>query len=100
MIRTKKFASQPKLRGNKHVHVNKDTGVSGKGQPLSHQSGESSCVKHNLTASNKKIHLTSVNAKIKVGENNFYQSESNFTHDVNIVISTNLLCVFIQKKKQ
>jgi flagellar biogenesis protein FliO len=28
MIRTKKFASKPKFRGNKHVRVNKDTGVS------------------------------------------------------------------------
>jgi hypothetical protein len=97
MTRTKKFASKPKFRGNKYVSVKKDTGVSEKGQPLSDQSGESGCVKRNLTASNKKIHGTSVNAEIKVGENNFSKSESNFTHDGNIVVSINLLCTIIQK---
>jgi hypothetical protein len=71
ITRTKKFASKRKFRGNKYVCANKDTGVSEKGQPLSDQSGESICVKHNLTASNKKIHGTSMNAEIKVGENNF-----------------------------
>jgi hypothetical protein len=99
MPRTKKFASEPKFTGTKYVHVSKDTGVSEKIQPLSDQSGESSCVKYNLSAWNKKIHLTSVSAEIKVGENNFCKSESNFTHDGNTVVSTNLLCVFIQKKK-
>jgi hypothetical protein len=58
MTRTKKFASKPEFRGNKYVRVNKDTGVSERRRPLSDQSGESSCVKHNLTASNKKIHGT------------------------------------------
>jgi uncharacterized protein YukJ len=77
---------------------NKDTGVSKERQPLSDQSGESTCVKHNLTASNKKIHGTSVNTETEVGENNFCKSESNFTHDGNIVVSINLLCAFIQKK--
>jgi hypothetical protein len=55
------------------------------------------CVKHNLTASDKKIHGTSVNTEIKVGENNFCKTDSNFTHDGNIVVSINLLCAFIQK---
>jgi hypothetical protein len=39
-----------------------------------------------------------VNTEIKVGENNFCKSESNFTHDGHIVVSINLLCAFIQKK--
>jgi hypothetical protein len=52
MTRTKKFASKPKLRGNKYEYicVNKATGVSENGQPVSDQSGESSCAKHNLTS--------------------------------------------------
>jgi hypothetical protein len=97
MTRTKKSASKPKFRGNKYVCVNKDTGVPEKRQPLSEQSGESSCVKHNLTVSNKKIYGTSVNTEIKVGENNFCKSESNFTHDGNIVVSVYLLCAFKPK---
>jgi hypothetical protein len=71
MTRTKKLASKRKFIGNKYVRINKDAGVSEKGKPLYDQSGESSCVKHNLTASNKKIHGTSVDTEIKVGENNF-----------------------------
>jgi hypothetical protein len=98
MTRTKKFASKPKFRENKYVRVNKDTGVSKKRQLLSDQSGESSCVKHNLTASNKKMRGTSVNTEIKVGENNFCKSQSNCTHDGNTAVSINLLCAFIQKK--
>jgi hypothetical protein len=70
--------------------VNKDTGVSEKGRPVSDRSGESSCVKHNLTSPNKNIHGTSVNTEIKVGENSFCKSESNFTHDGNIVVGINL----------
>jgi hypothetical protein len=97
MPRTKKFASKPKFRGTKFVHVNKDTGVSENRQPLYDQSGESSCVNHNLTASNQKIHGTSVNTEIKVGEKILCKSESNFTHDGNIAVSINLLCAFIQK---
>jgi hypothetical protein len=54
---------------------------------VSDASGESSCVKHNLTASNKKMNGTSVNAVNKVGDNNFCKNEGNFTHDRNIVIS-------------
>jgi hypothetical protein len=42
--REKKFASKPKFRGNKYVCINKDTGVSEKGQPLSDQTGECSFV--------------------------------------------------------
>jgi hypothetical protein len=71
MPRTKKFASKPKFRGSKYGRVNKDTGVSENRQPLYDHSGESSCVKHNLTASNQNIHGTSVITEIKVGENNF-----------------------------
>jgi hypothetical protein len=94
---TKKFASKPKFRGNKYVRVNKETGVSEKGQPRCDQSDEISFVKHNLSAWNKNIHVTSVNAEIKVGENNFCKSESNFTDDGNAVISINVLCAFIEK---
>jgi hypothetical protein len=97
MLRRKKFASKGKFRGNKYVRANKETGVPEKRQPRCDQSSESDCVKHNLSAWNKKIHLTSVNDEIKVGENNFYKSESNFTHDGNIVVSINLLCAFIGK---
>jgi hypothetical protein len=61
---TKKFTSKPKFGGNKYVCVNKDTGVSEKGEPLSDKSGESRCVKHNLTASYKKTHGTSVNTEM------------------------------------
>jgi hypothetical protein len=96
MPRTKKFASKPQFRGNKYVRVNKETGVSEKRQPQCDQSGESSYVKHNLSALNRKIHLTSVNAEIKVGENNFCKSESNFIHDGNTVVSIKLLCAFIK----
>jgi hypothetical protein len=85
--------------GNKYVCVNTDTGVSQKGQPLFDQSGESICVKRNLTASNKKRHGTFVNTEIKVGEKSFLKSESNFTHDRNTVVSINLLCAFVQKKQ-
>jgi hypothetical protein len=99
MTRTKKFASKPKFRGYKYVCVNKDTGVSGKGQPLSDQSDVGSCVNHNLTVSNKEIRGTSVNTEIEVGENNFYNTESNFTLDGNIVVSVNLLCAFVQKNQ-
>jgi hypothetical protein len=53
MTRTKKFPSKPEFRGNEYVGVKKDTGVSEKGQPVSDQSGESSCVEQNLTASKK-----------------------------------------------
>jgi hypothetical protein len=98
MTRTKESASKCKFRGNTYVCVNKDTGVSEKVQPVSDQSGENSCVRHNLTASNRKIRGTSLNTEIKVGEDNFCKSESNFTHDGNIVDSINLLCAFIQKK--
>jgi hypothetical protein len=91
MIRTKKFASKPKFRGNKYVCVNKDAGVSEKRQPRSGQSGESICV--NITS----LHQISVNTEIKVGENNFCKIESNFTYDGNIVVSINLLFSFIQK---
>jgi hypothetical protein len=97
MTRKRKFAPKTKFRGNKFVYVNKDTRVSEKRQPLSDQSGESICVKHNLTASNKNIHGTSVNTACKVGENSFCKSESSFAHDGNIVVSINLLCAFIQK---
>jgi hypothetical protein len=97
MARTKKFASKPKFRGRKYVHVNMDTGVPEKRQPVSDQSGESSFVKHNLTASNKKINCTCVNTEIKEGENNFCKSEGNFTHDGDIVVSINLLSAFIHK---
>jgi hypothetical protein len=100
MTRAKKFALKPKLRGNKYVCVNKDTGVSEKGQPLSGQSGESSCVKYNLCASNKMIHGTSVNTEIKVSCNNFRKSEGNFAHGGNTVVCINLLCTFIQKKQE
>jgi hypothetical protein len=98
VTRTKEFASKSKIRGNKYVSVNKDTGVSEKAQPLSDQGGESSCVKHNPTASNRTIYGTSVNSEIKVGENNFCKSESNFTYDGYSVVSVNLLYAFIQKK--
>jgi hypothetical protein len=54
MPRTKKVVSKPTYRGNKYVCVNKETGFSEKRQPQSDQSGESRCVKHNLTASNKR----------------------------------------------
>jgi hypothetical protein len=97
MTRTKKFASKRTFIGTKYVRVNEDTDISAKRQPLSDQSGESSCVTHNLTASNKQIHGTFVNTEIKVGENNFCKSESNFTHDWNIVLSINLLYAFVQK---
>jgi uncharacterized protein YukJ len=97
MTRTKKFASKQNFRGSRYIRVSKGTGVSEKRQPLSDQSGESSCVKPNLTASNKKIHDISVNAENKVGENNFCKSESNFTYDGNILVSINLLFAFIQK---
>jgi hypothetical protein len=99
ITQTKKYASKPKFRGNKYVRVNKDAGVSEKRQPVSDQSGENSCVKHYHTASNKKIHGTSVNTENKVGENSSCKSESNFTHDGNTVVSINLLCAFIQKKQ-
>jgi hypothetical protein len=79
------------------VHVNKDTGMSEKRQRLFDQSGESSCVKHNLAASNRKRHGPSLNTEIKVSENNFCKSESNFTHNGNIVVSVYLLCAFIKK---
>jgi hypothetical protein len=75
MHRTKKFASKSKFRGNKYVRVNKETGVSEKRQLRCDQSGKSSCVKHNLSSWNKRIYLTSVNAEIKVGENNFCKSK-------------------------
>jgi hypothetical protein len=39
-----------------------------------------------------------VNTEIQIGENNFCESESNFTHDGNIVVSINLLCAFVDKK--
>jgi hypothetical protein len=45
----------------------KENGVSEKRQPRSDQSGKSSCVNHNLSASNKQIHGTSVNTEIIVG---------------------------------
>jgi hypothetical protein len=85
MTRTKKFASKPKFRGHKYIRINKNTGVSERRQRLSDQSGDSSCVKHSLTASNKKIQGTSVNTENKVSENNFCKSESNFTHDASVV---------------
>jgi hypothetical protein len=97
VITKKKFASKPKFRGHIYVRVTKETGVSQKRHFRYDQSGESSCVKHNLTASNKKLHGTSLNTEIKVGENNFCKSESNFTHDGNILVSINLLCAFIKK---
>jgi hypothetical protein len=65
VARTKKFASKPKFRGHKCVCVNEDTGISEKGHTLSDRSGESSCVKHNPTTSNKKIHDTSVNTELR-----------------------------------
>jgi hypothetical protein len=95
--RTRKFASKPKFRGNEYVCFNKDTGVSDKGQPLYDQSDENSCVEHNLTASNKTLHGTSVNTEIKVGENNSCNTETNLTHDGNTVVSMNLLFACIQK---
>jgi hypothetical protein len=97
MNRTRKFASKSTIRGNKYVHLNKGIGVSEKGQPLSDQSGERRCVKHNLNASKKNIHGTYVNTEIKVGVNNFRKSESNFIHDGNTAVSLNLLCAFILK---
>jgi hypothetical protein len=74
LSKTKKFASKPKVRGNKYIRINIYTGVSEKGQLLSDQSGESGSVKHNLIASNKKIHGTSVYTEIKVGQKNFCKS--------------------------
>jgi hypothetical protein len=38
-----------------------------------------------------------VGTEIEVGENNFCKSERNLTHDGNIVVSINLLCVCIPK---
>jgi hypothetical protein len=38
-----------------------------------------------------------VNIDVKVGDNNFCKSESNFTHDGNIAVNLNLLCALIQK---
>jgi hypothetical protein len=96
MLRTNKFTSKPKFRGNKYVRVNKKTGASEKRQPGCDQSGERSCVKHNLSASNKQIYLSSVNAGVKVGENSFCKSESDFIEDGNTVVSINLLCAFIK----
>jgi hypothetical protein len=75
MPRTKTFASKAKFRGNKYVRVKKETGFSEKRQTQSDQSDKSSCVKHNPNASNEKIHLTSVNAEIYVGQYNFCKSE-------------------------
>jgi hypothetical protein len=40
-----------------------------------------------------------VNAEIKVGENSFCKSESDFTEDGNTVVSINLLCAVMEKKK-
>jgi hypothetical protein len=97
MPKRKKFASKPKFKGNNYVRVKKDTGVTEKRQPLSEENGESSCVKHNLSGSNKKIRSTSVNTEIKVGGNNFCKRESTFTQDGNIVVGINLLCIFIQR---
>jgi hypothetical protein len=97
MTGTKKFASKPKFRGHKYVRVSKDTGVSEKGHLLSGQSGESSCVKHNLSESNNKIHGTSVCTEIKVGKDNFCKSENNFTYSGNIVVNINLLSSFTRK---
>jgi hypothetical protein len=97
MTRTKKFASKPNFRRNTYVCANKNIDVSEKGQLLSDQSGESSCLKYNLTASNEMIHGTSVNHEIKVGENDFCKSENNFIHDGTNVVSMNLFCAFTQK---
>jgi hypothetical protein len=98
MPRGKKLASKPKFMGNKYVRVIMETCVLEKRQLRCDQSGESSCVKHNLTASNKKIRLPSVNAEIKVGCNNSCKSESDkITHHGNTVVSINLLCAFIKK---
>jgi hypothetical protein len=98
MSGTKEFASKQTFRGHKYVCAYKDTGVSEKRQPLSDQSGESSCVEHNLSASNKKIRGTSVITEVKVGENNLCKSKTDFTEDRNIVVGINLLCAFIKKK--
>jgi hypothetical protein len=78
--RTKKCASKPNFRGNKYERVNNETSFSEKRQPRSDQSGESSCVIHNLGAANENMHGTSANTEIKVGENNFCKSGSNFSH--------------------
>jgi hypothetical protein len=82
MTGKKKFVSKGKFRGSTYVRVNKDAGVTEKEQALSDQRGKSSCVKRNLAALNKKAHDASVNTEIKVGEDNFCKTESNFTHDV------------------
>jgi hypothetical protein len=55
-------------------------------------------VKHNLTASNKKTHGTSVNTEMKVGENNFCKSKSDVTFHGTIEVSINLLFPFTEKK--
>jgi hypothetical protein len=99
MTRTKKFASKPNFRGNIYVCAKKDTDVSEKGQLLSDQSGESTCVKCNLTPSNEKTHGSAVNLEIKVGENNFCKSENNFIHDGTNVVSINLFYAFTHTKK-
>jgi hypothetical protein len=82
----KKFISKSKFRGNRYVVLNKTAGVSERRQPQSDKSGKS-YEKHNLSRSNKKIHGTSMNTEINVGENKFCNGESDFTQEWNIVVS-------------
>jgi hypothetical protein len=94
MPRTKKFTSKPKLRGIRYVVQNKKTD---RRQPPSDESGKNSCDKVNVNTSNKKLHDTSVNTEMHVGENNFLNCESNFAQAWNIVVSLSLIFGVINK---
>jgi len=79
------------------VVVNNTTRVSERRQLKSYKSDKIVREKTNLNTSNKKIHGISVNTEINAAEKSSCNDESEFSHELNIVVSLYLLCGFIKK---
>jgi len=78
--------SKTKFEGQKYVVVINTTGVSERREPRSNKSAKYRCDKHNLTTSNKKVHVISVKTEINTHENNFCTGERDCAQGWNIVI--------------
>jgi len=97
MHKQKSVHQNKNLEKISNVVVNNTTSVSERRERKSDKSDKIVCEKTNLNTSNKKIHGISVNTEINVGEKSSCNRESDFPHERNIVVSSYLLCGFINK---
>jgi hypothetical protein len=79
-------AIENKIWKTKICSFKNTTDVSERREPQSNKSAKNSCDKHNLSTSNKKVHVISVKTEIDTHENNFCTGERDCAQDRNTVV--------------